>query len=148
VLGNPSLCVKPLINAAVTRLDLNDVTETGAGGASLIVNGEDHTVLSISPAFEAGTERWVANGTLVRPFVRAGVTWHSDDDVALTASFAGTPAGGVAPFAIHAQIDEVQADMAAGLEMINAGDNALRLYYDGQFGETIQIQSVGLKGSI
>lgn len=53
----------------------------------------------------------------------------------------------VGPFAIQAQMDEVQADVAAGLEMINAEDSALRLYYDGHFGDTVQVQSVGLKGS-
>jgi hypothetical protein len=42
----------------------------------------------------------------------------------------------------------VQADVAAGVEMISAADNALRLYYDGHFGDTIQIHSVGLKGSV
>jgi hypothetical protein len=146
VFGPPSLYVKPLIDATVTRLDLNNVTETGAAGASLIVNGDDHTVFNVSPAVEGGTEWWLANGTLIRPFVRAGVTWFSDDAVALTASFAGSPAG-IAPFAIRAETDEVQADVAAGLEMINAEDSALRLYYDGHFGDTIEIHSVGLKGS-
>jgi uncharacterized protein with beta-barrel porin domain len=147
VFGSPHLYFKPIIDAALTHLDLNDVTETGAGGASLIVNGGDHTVFSVSPAVEAGTEWWLSNGTLIRPFVRAGFTWYSDDDVALTASFAGTFSG-VAPFAIHAHMDEMQADVAAGLEMISAEDSTLRLYYDGQFGKTIQIQSVGLKGSV
>lgn len=85
-------------------------------------------------------------GTLIRPFVHAGVTWYGDDDLALTASFAGTPAG-VGPFAIQAQMDEVQADVAAGLELVNAEGSALRLYYDGHIGDTIQVQSVGLKGS-
>ena len=83
----------------------------------------------------------------MRPFVRAGATWFSDDDVAVSASFAGTP-GGVGPFTILAEMDQVQADVAAGVEMISAADNALRLYYDGHFGDTIQIHSVGLKGSV
>ena len=78
--------------------------------------------------------------------MRAGVTWFSDDDVALSASFAGTPTG-VGPFTILAEMDEVQADVAAGLEMINAEDSTLRLYYDGHFGDTTRIHSVGLKAS-
>ena len=64
----------------------------------------------------------------------------------MSASFAGTP-GGVGPFTILAEMDQVQADVAAGLEMINAEDSVLRLYYDGHFGDTIEIHSVGLKGS-
>jgi outer membrane autotransporter protein len=146
VFGSPSLYVKPLIDAGATRLDLDDVTETGAGGASLVVHGDANTVYSVSPALELGTEWWLSNGTLVRPFVRAGVTWFSDDDVALSSSFAGTPAG-VAPFTILAEMDQVQADVSAGLEMITSEDSALRIYYGGHFGDTVEIHSVGLKGS-
>jgi len=51
-------------------------------------------------------------------------------------------------FTIRAEMDQVQADVAAGVEMISAADNALRLYYGGHFGYTIQIHSVGLKGSV
>ena len=50
-------------------------------------------------------------------------------------------------FTIRAEMDQVQADVAAGLEMINGQDSAMRLYYDGHFGDTIEIHSVGLKGS-
>jgi len=60
--------------------------------------------------------------------------------------FAGTPTG-VASFAIRAQIDDVQADVAAGLDMINSEDSTPRGYYRGHFGDTIEIHSVGLKGS-
>jgi outer membrane autotransporter protein len=146
VFGSPSLYFKPLIDAAATRLDL-DVTETGAGVASLVVHGGDNTVYSVSPALEVGTEWWLANGTLIRPFVRVGVTWFSDDDVTVAASFAGAPSG-VAPFSILVEMDEVQADVAAGIEMISGQDSALRLYYDGHFGDTIKIHSVGLKASV
>ena len=37
--------------------------------------------------------------------------------------------------------------VGAGLDVINGEDAALRLTYDGQLGETMQIHSVGLKGS-
>jgi uncharacterized protein with beta-barrel porin domain len=146
VFGAPSGYFKPLIDAAVTRLDLGDVTETGAGGVSLIVHGDDNTVFSVSPALEFGTQWWLGNGTLVRPFVRAGATWFSDDNVTVSASFAGTP-DGVDPFTILAEMDQVQADVAAGVEMINVEGSALRFYYDGHFGDTVEIHSVGLKGS-
>lgn len=147
VLGAPSLYFKPMVDAAVTRLELGDFSETSAGAANLVVSGEDTTVFSVSPALEIGTEWWWANGTLVRPFLRGGVTWFSDDDVTVTASFAGSPAG-VSPFTIRSQVDQVQADVAAGVEMINSEDSALRLTYDGKLGDTTQIHSVALKGSV
>jgi uncharacterized protein with beta-barrel porin domain len=146
VFGSPHLYVKPLIDAAATRLDVGDMTETGAGGANLVVQGDVNTVFSLSPALEVGTQWWLGNGTLVRPFVRAGATWFSDDNVTVSASFVGTP-DGVDPFTIRTEMDQVQADVAAGVEMITSEDSAMRLYYDGHFGDTTRIHSVGFKGS-
>ncbi len=44
-------------------------------------------------------------------------------------------------------MDEVQAGIAAGLDMTNTEDSALRVYYDGHLGDTIQIHNVSFKGS-
>ncbi len=147
VFGAPSLYYKPMLDAAVTTVDLGDVNERGAGGASLAVNGADHTVFSITPAVEFGTEWWWSNGTLVRPFVRAGVTWYSEDDVSVAASFSGAPSG-VSPFTIVAEADDVQADIAAGVELITAEDSSVRVFYDGQFGDRIAVQAAGFKASV
>lgn len=147
VLGNPGLYYKPMLDAAVTEVTLDDVRETGAGGASLLVRGDNHTVFSLSPALEVGTEWWFANGTLVRPFLRGGLTWYSEDDVTVSASFLGAPSG-VAPFAIAAATDEVQADVAAGIEMIDTEDSALRIFYDGQFGDRLAVHAGGIKASV
>ena len=78
--------------------------------------------------------------------MRAGATWFSDDNVTVSASFVGTP-DGVDPFTIRAEMDQVQADVAAGVEMITSEDSVMRLYYDGHFGDTTRIHSVGFKGS-
>jgi len=147
VFGAPSLYYKPMLDAAVTNVDLGDVNERGAGGASLSVNGPDHTVFSITPAVEFGTEWWWSNGTLVRPFVRAGVTWYSEDDVSIAASFSGAPSS-VSPFTIVAETDDVQADIAAGVELITAGNSSVRVFYDGQFGDRISVQSAGFKAGV
>jgi hypothetical protein len=37
--------------------------------------------------------------------------------------------------------------VGVGIDLINGEDDALRLSYDAQLGETTQIQSVGIKGS-
>ena len=147
VLGSPGLYYKPMLDAAVTGVDLGDVREWGAGGASLLVHGNDHTVFSLSPALEAGTEWWWSNGTLVRPFVRAGLTWYSEDDVTVAASFSGAPSG-VAPFTIVANTDDVQADVAAGIELIDSSDSALRIFYDGNFGDRLAVHAAGFKASV
>ena len=47
------------------------------------------------------------NGTLVRPLIRAGAIWYEGADFALTASFAGAPAGVVA---VHHQHQHRRGD--------------------------------------
>ncbi len=99
VLGSPHFYWKPMLDAAATRLDLSDFTESGGGAANLAVAGSNQTVYTIAPSLEIGTEWWIANGTLVRPYLRGGATWYENGNLALTASFLGAPAG-VSPFTI------------------------------------------------
>jgi outer membrane autotransporter protein len=146
VLGTPHLYFKPILDANLTHLELGGFTESGGNGAALAVDGAGHTVFSLAPMLETGTEWWLGNGTLVRPLIRVGAIWYEGADFATTASFAGAPLG-VSAFTINTDIDEVMGLIGAGVEVINGGDAALRLSYDGQLGADTQIHSVGIKGS-
>ena len=110
------------------------------------MRGETPTVYTFAPSLEVGTEWWMANGTLVRPFLRAGATWFTNTDFGLHSTFVAAPAG-VTPFLTITGMDDVMGTVGAGLEMITAEDTALRLSYDGQLGQTTQIHAVGIKGS-
>jgi uncharacterized protein with beta-barrel porin domain len=145
VFGDPHFYWKPILDANLTYLRLGSVAESGGNGAALAVEGSGQTVFTLSPTLEAGTEWWLANGTLIRPMLRAGAIWYSNDELALSASFEGAPAG-VGPFIITKRLDDVMGLISAGIEVINANDAVLRLSYDAQLGET-QIQSIGIKGS-
>jgi uncharacterized protein with beta-barrel porin domain len=147
VFGSPQLYFKPVLDAAATRVDLGGFTETGGGAANLVVQGTQQTVYTIAPSLEVGSEWWWANGTLVRPFLRGGVTFYEGNDFGLSAAFAGAPTG-ISPFTIHTDMDDVMGLVGAGLDMITAEDTALRLSYDGQLGETTQIHALGVKGSV
>jgi uncharacterized protein with beta-barrel porin domain len=103
-------------------------------------------VFALAPIVESGTEWWLGNGTLVRPLIRAGAVWYDNPDFALTTAFADAPSG-VSPFTIHTKIDEVMGVIGAGIDVISGADAVLRFSYDGQFGETTNIQTVGIKGS-
>ena len=81
---------------------LDDMQETGGGGAALIVQGSGQTVYAVTPALEVGTEWWLSNGTLMRPFVRGGATWYDGADMSLSASFSAAP-DGVGPFTIRSR---------------------------------------------
>ncbi len=110
------------------------------------MNGSKQTVYTIAPSVEVGTEWWLANGTLVRPFLRGGATWYENGDLALTASFLNAPAG-VSPFTIQTGMDDVMGTVGAGLDVITGTDTVLHIAYDGQLGQTTQIHAVALKGS-
>ena len=70
-----------------------------------------------------------------------------ETDFTLTASFAGTPKG-VAPFRIRTGIDDVVADVSAGVEVLGLQGASLKLFYDGRFGDTIQESAAGAKATV
>jgi hypothetical protein len=146
VFGEPHLYWKPTLDANLTYLHLGAVAESGGNGAGLAIASQGQTVLTLAPTLEAGTEWWLASGTLVRPMLRAGAIWYTNNDLALSASFESAPAG-VGPFTINTKLDDVMGLVSAGVDVITGNDSVLRLSYDAQLGETTQIQSVGIKGS-
>jgi uncharacterized protein with beta-barrel porin domain len=146
VLGSPALYFKPSLDASLTRLQLSGFTEEGGNGAALTADGQGQTVFALAPIVESGTEWWLGNGTLVRPLIRAGAVWYDNADFALTAGFADAPSG-VQPFTINSKIDEVMGVVGAGVDVISGKETVLRFSYDGQFGETTNVQIVGIKGS-
>ncbi len=146
VFGAPQLYFKPMVDAAATRLDLGGFSESGGGAANLSVLGSKQTVYTIAPSLEIGTEWWMPNGTLIRPFLRGGATWYENGNLALSAAFLGTPAG-LTPFTIHTNMDDVMGTVGAGLDVITDTDTVLHLTCDGQLGSDTQIHAVGLKGS-
>ncbi len=89
---------------------------------------------------ELGTEVRLNSGGVARPFLRGGITWRDTDHFDTSASFIGAPDG--APFAVTSSIDDLTANVAAGLDLISPSDTTLRLQYDGQFGDTAQ-QHIG-----
>jgi hypothetical protein len=131
----------------VTWLGLDGTTEHGADGTSLQVHGNDETVFSASPALEVGTQWAWAEGALVRPYVRGGLTAFSDNDFAVLASFEGAP-GGVGPFRITTKTDDVVADVDAGLDLIGPRGAELKLFYEGRFGDLVSDNAGGVKASV
>ncbi|MEQ1577958.1 MAG: autotransporter domain-containing protein [Hyphomicrobium sp.] len=126
--------LKPQIDVAATHLSRDGYSESASGGIALNVNGSDGTVVAVSPVLELGSQFAIAGGGIARPYVKGGVTWLDTNEFITTASFADA-AGGVAPFSITTEIDDVVADVGAGVDFIGASGTVLRLQYDGQFGE-------------
>jgi len=95
---------------------------------------------------ELGTQFGNPNGTLVRPYVRGGATLFDDPDFVLLASFQGAPSG-VGSFRIASSTDDVVGNVGAGMDVIGVEGASFRLYYEGQFGDTVTQHAAGIKGS-
>jgi uncharacterized protein with beta-barrel porin domain len=134
---------KPQVEFAATHLMRDSYREQGTGGIALAVGKVSDTVLSFSPSLELGVEQRGANGFVTRAFVKGGATFRDTDTFVTTATFANAP--GVPAFAISSKVDRMVADIGAGLDLISAAGSALRLQYDGQFGERTTQHSGGAK---
>ena len=72
------------------HVDQDGYTETGAGGASLVVNPDDLDILEIGLGLEASWKKQMADGGLLEPAVHIGYRYDViGDDAAATSSFTG-----------------------------------------------------------
>ena len=85
-------------------------------------------------------------GTLVRPYVRGGVSFYNDVDFPIVASYAVAP--GVAPFRTNGEIDDVLGNISAGVQILGVAGSVLSFSYDGSFGDTIVEHSASAKASV
>jgi outer membrane autotransporter protein len=136
---------KPMVDLNVVNVDLDSFTETGSS-AALKVSGSDETVFSATPALEIGTQTALSGGTLVRPYLRGGVSFYSDADFDLAAGFAAAP--GVAPFRTSGEIDDVVGNVSAGVSLLGVRGGVLTFSYDGSFGEDLEEHSISAKASM
>ncbi|MEM1049256.1 MAG: autotransporter domain-containing protein [Pseudomonadota bacterium] len=138
---------KPLVDINVTYLSRDGVTETGAGAANLAIAGNDDAYFSITPALEIGGDFALSETAQIRPYARAGVSFYTGSDHALTASFVNAPAGTNA-FSITSDFDDVFADVAAGATAFFENGSTLGLSYEGLISSDTQVHGISLKGSI
>lgn len=144
VMSAGSLYVKPLAEAVLTHVWSSGVTETSPAGGGLAIAAASETFLSLSPAVEVGGN-WQAGGKSVRPYVRAGVVWRERDRIGTEAHFAGAGSPG---FSVLTEIDDLVADVAAGLDVVSVEGMAVRLEGDGRFGASEISYGGSLKTSI
>lgn len=138
---------KPQIDLALTHLERDAYSEDGSGGIALNVREASDTVFSISPSLELGAQYALAFGGIARPYVKAGLTWMDQDRFATSASFAGAPAS-VAGFAVETEVDDLTADLGAGVDFISDTGTALRLQYDARVGDTTEQHAGSAKLSL
>ncbi|WP_418068125.1 autotransporter outer membrane beta-barrel domain-containing protein [Roseibium porphyridii] len=138
---------KPQLDIGFTYLHRGSVTERGGGAANLSVSGSSDTYYSITPSVELGNEINLSEGGVLRPFVRAGVSFYPDDDSSLSADFLNAPAG-VGSFTNSSDFGNVFADVSVGATALFENGAALKLSYEGALSSDTQQHGFLLKGSL
>lgn len=79
--------------------------------------------------------------------MKAGATFYTDPSFDLTARFRDGPSS-AGTFTTHEEIDSILATVTAGVDLLGSGGSSLRLFYEGDFGETTLSQGGGLSAEV
>ena len=151
---------KPFIDGAVAVVDLGDATESGGAGA-LVFEGDDQSFLSVSPGVEIGAEFALSETFALKPYLRAGPSFVDNAELGLNAGFLEAPAG-VGGFAESAAVDDLYADIEAGVTLFKLGGGsesggrfselggraAISLVYEGRHGGNTKQNNVFIKAAL
>ena len=135
---------KPIIDVGVTQVAYSDYHETG-GPAALEIEGSTHTYVTVAPALELGGEIKIQEGTVIRPFARAGLaSIVAGDTPELTATLEGAP-DAIEGFTIAESIDDLLYDVSLGFDIVSDTGLNMRLNGEAKFGESITSYGAQLK---
>ncbi|MDP3538549.1 MAG: hypothetical protein Q8S26_07570 [Azonexus sp.] len=146
IMSSESAYVRPMLGMGASYVSRKAYSETGAGGANLQVEKETDTFVSLHPAIEFGGEHGIGDeGTLLRHFVRVGMTrFLGSNDRNFTASMEGAPSG-VPAFTVTTQSEKTYADLAVGIDILRNSGTTVRLEYTGQFSKQSSANAIGVK---
>ena len=144
--GETGFYVTPMVDMGATYLQMDGFTESGAGIFNLAVASSDQWIFFGGPAVEIGATIAQADFEL-RPYIKAGVTFLSEDSFDIEARFAAASPG-VAPFRVTSNFDDTFATLDAGVQLFSTDGLNLRLSYQGKFGEDSHVNGVDAKLSI
>ena len=122
---------KPMLDLNATLLNIGGYTETGSS-SNLTVMASKTTILSMSPAIEIGGQFKLANGALVRPYAKAGLTVFGTSSIDTTAHLVGT----TGDFTVSSTGDRTLVDLTGGLDILATDGITLRLNAESHFGAT------------
>ncbi len=138
------LYLRPIIDASLTYIELEGLKETGGGAANLTLADTDDWYFSFSPSIELGTEIVHSSGAIIRPYLRAGLTYLDNNDISVTTSFSDSPLG-VNTFQTSTEFDDLFADLEVGLNIISKNGLNLKFNYEGHFAEDSESHAGGVK---
>lgn len=135
--------LKPQVDLNATYWRTSSSTESG-GVAALHINGDHGMVYSVAPSIEIGGQYMFANGMALRPFVRGGVTAHSENSTTVSGYFLADT-NGQDPFEVTSRSDDIVWNVSAGFDAFATNGAALRVFYNGNFSEYSNENAIGLK---
>lgn len=144
--GETGFYITPMVDIGATYVQMDGFTESGAGIFNLAVASSDQWVVFGGPAVEIGATI-AQSGFEVRPYIKAGVTFLSEDSFDIEARFASASPG-IAPFRVTSNFDDTFATLDAGVQLFSTDGLNLRLNYQGKFGEDSHENGVDAKLSI
>lgn len=124
---NGSWDVKPSIDVGLIRMQMPGFDEGGKSAFRLRVQGRSGTYGYLQPGVEVSSEMRVSNGMRVRPRMGLSVTrLIGSTSASATAAFVAQP-GVTAPFSTRTAMDRTSANMAAGVDLLQAGHPIVRV---------------------
>jgi outer membrane autotransporter protein len=139
--------LRPTVDLGATHVVQSAFDENGAGAGNLSVLRSSDTHWTLRPALEVGGEWRRGDGTLLRPWLRAGVLHRLSGVPHLQATLQGVPAG-VGSFRAEAALDRTIGEVSLGLDLLDRGGTVLRFGYAGQFSRRIDAHAASLKVSM
>ncbi|HWL71313.1 MAG TPA: autotransporter outer membrane beta-barrel domain-containing protein, partial [Geminicoccus sp.] len=135
-LGGEHFYLRPALDLDAIYTRQPGYRESGAEALDLVVEASDQWGLVATPSLELGGRLDLAQGWMFRPYLRGGVSFADQSAWRSTARLAGAP-DGAGSFATEVPIDEVVSRVDAGLQILNGGDVAVRVQYDGEFSDNV-----------
>ncbi|MCP5404622.1 MAG: autotransporter domain-containing protein [Pseudomonadaceae bacterium] len=133
----------PMVGAQYTHVDIDGYTETGAGGANLVVGDISLDALDLSVGAEAALNLPMENGGTVRPYASAKYIYRAGDDTVDTnARFVG---GGAAFTTRGVKADRSSLNLGTGLTVASAGGMDVTLNYDADIRDSLVGHAGALK---
>ena len=120
----------------------NAYGESSASGLTLNVDSSDQTVFIGTPAIEAGKRFDLGNGTTLRAFATAGISFLSQDSWDVQSQFQGVPPG-VGSFTTSVPSPNIVGRLNLGAQVLSANGFDARLQYDGEYSGSV-ISNAGL----
>lgn len=132
--------LKPSVSLDATYIHSFDAAETGVGNVGMRLYDTGDWVYSASPMLELGGSFDMGAGTVVKPFVRGGLTVFSDDELSINSAFIGAPAS-AGGFTNWSDFDDLVGRVSAGFSIHNEDSVDFSFGYEGLIGDNIEQHS-------